>query len=178
MPQVIFCASVSIRETQTPSMDILKQSEEKSFYPNQIGRANVTRPKTSIKKKNINSSSSNRVAKKVTIHTHNSDLIKTPKRSILRDVRPRKQQIRRSPGPVSAPIKRYDSQVLNTSGNFATHTISSAIKADYDQPEIKYKLDELNSSVKKKRIEKRIPKPRKRPLVDHSKPFVVRKVGK
>lgn len=63
--------------------------------------------------------------------------------------------------------------------NFTNHTISSAIKADYAQPDVKFKLDELNESVKKTRIIKRKPSRRRvdsRPKSPHTKPFVIRKV--
>lgn len=62
--------------------------------------------------------------------------------------------------------------------NYANHTISSAIKADYTLPDVKFKLDELNSSVKKIKVVKPTPsiakKQASRPT--SSKPFVVRKV--
>ena len=62
--------------------------------------------------------------------------------------------------------------------NFANHTISSAIKADYALPDVKYKLDELNTSVKKTRIVKTAPSVNKarKSSSKSQKPFVVRKV--
>ena len=45
--------------------------------------------------------------------------------------------------------------------DFANHTISSAIKADYTLPGVKFKLDELNSSVKKIRVIKQAPSVKK-----------------
>ncbi len=59
--------------------------------------------------------------------------------------------------------------------NFANHTISSAIKADYTLPDVQFKLDELNSSVKKTRIVKTAPSVKQR-VKKFSKPFVVRRV--
>jgi hypothetical protein len=65
--------------------------------------------------------------------------------------------------------------------SFANPTISSAIKADYTLPEVKFKLDELNASVKKTRIIKNSPPISKviKARVNHypSKPFVVRRVS-
>ena len=63
----------------------------------------------------------------------------------------------------------------NNQENFANHTISSAIKADYTLLNVKNKLNELNQSVKNTRIIKTAPSliiARK----SFSRPFVVRKV--
>jgi hypothetical protein len=82
-------------------------------------------------------------------------------------------------------ILRNKNSTLNNP-DFANHTISSAIKADYTLPGVKFKLDELNSSVKKIRIIKQAPslKSTERPGTPnsgrisqyHQRPFVVRKV--
>lgn len=64
--------------------------------------------------------------------------------------------------------------------NFANHTISSAIKSDYTLQDVKYKLEELNSSVKKTKIVKTAPSVKVAKVCqrsDSSKPFVVRKVS-
>ena len=63
----------------------------------------------------------------------------------------------------------------NNQENFANHTISSAIKADYTLPDVKFKLDELNQSVKKTRVVKTAPS---LVIARHhtSRPFVVRRV--
>jgi len=45
----------------------------------------------------------------------------------------------------------------NNQENFANHTISSAIKADYTLLNVKNKLNELNQSVKNTRIIKTAP---------------------
>ena len=65
--------------------------------------------------------------------------------------------------------------LCNNQENFANHTISSAIKADYTLLNVKNKLNELNQSVKNTRIIKTAPSliiARK----NFSRPFVVRKV--
>ena len=77
-----------------------------------------------------------------------------------------------------SPNKRGILRNPNKQESFTNHTISSAIKADFLQPDVQHKLDELNSSVKKTRIMKQIPKLN----FDYDqfspdfKPFVVRKV--
>lgn len=113
-----------IDETQTPSLDILRE------YENRF----VSDPLIEMKK------NSNKTKKR------NSKKSKSPRRGILRN---------------------------NYQDNFANHTISSAIKADFTQPNVRLKLDELNKSVKKTRIVKTAPSLARQ----HSgKPFVVRKV--
>lgn len=80
-------------------------------------------------------------------------------------------------------ILRNKNSELNNP-DFANHTISSAIKADYTLPSVKFKLDELNSSVKKTRIIKQAPSlksdrpgtPNSNRTTHHQRPFVVRKV--
>jgi hypothetical protein len=65
--------------------------------------------------------------------------------------------------------------ILRNQENFANHTISSAIKSDYTHPDVRFKLAELNQSVKKMRIIKTAPSI-KLAQKNSDKPFVVRKV--
>ena len=122
MPQLIFSTSTSINETQTPSLDILRE------YENRI----IKDPLIDLNKKEIQRKKSARAGD-------------FPKRGILR----------------------------NNSENFINHTISSAIKADYTLPDVRFKLDELNTSVKKTRVVKDTPSSA---ASTKNKPFVVRKV--
>lgn len=121
-PQLIFSTSTRIDETQTPSLDILREYENRFVHD----------PLIEMNKKASN--------KKVKIN-------KSLRRGVLR----------------------------NNQENFANHTISSAIKADYTLLNVKNKLNELNQSVKNTRIIKTAPSliiARK----NFSRPFVVRKV--
>jgi hypothetical protein len=63
----------------------------------------------------------------------------------------------------------------SNSNSFASHTISSAIKADYTQHDVKNKLNELNSSVQKTKIIKQSPDAKAYRLT-HKRPFVVRRI--
>ena len=77
-----------------------------------------------------------------------------------------------------SPIKPGILRNASRQESFANHTISSAIKADYLKPEVKFKLNTLNSSVRKTKVVKQIPKLN----FDYDqfssdfRPFVVRKV--
>jgi hypothetical protein len=57
----------------------------------------------------------------------------------------------------------------------SNHTISSAIKADYSQPNVKTKLNELNASVKRTRVVRTAPGVESALRSIEHKPFVVRK---
>lgn len=61
--------------------------------------------------------------------------------------------------------------------NFASHTISSAIKADYTLPDVRQKLEELNRSVQKAKIVKTAPGVKSANIFRSRsfRPFVVRK---
>lgn len=62
--------------------------------------------------------------------------------------------------------------------NYANHTISSAIKADYTLPDVKTKLEELNLSVKKTKVVKTAPSVKVAKVCQRTnslKPFVVRR---
>ena len=117
-----------IDETQTPSLDILREYENRFVHDPLI---EMNKKASNFKKSKFNKA--NRTA--------------SPKRGILR----------------------------NNHENFANHTISSAIKADYNQPDVKFKLDELNQSVKKTKIIKTTPSVALA-RNNSSRPFVVRKV--
>jgi len=123
---------VHIDETQTPSLDILKE------YENRF----VNDPLIDMRKKSANKKKSRRHRSSISSNQ------KAPKRGILRHA---------------------------NQDNFANHTISSAIKADYTLPDVQFKLDELNSSVKKTRVVKTAPSVKQR-AKKSSKPFVVRRV--
>ena len=56
--------------------------------------------------------------------------------------------------------------------NFASHTISSALKADYGQYDVRAKLEQLNDEIKRTRLIKNKPE-----YDDDSTPFVVRRVS-
>lgn len=158
--------SVSIKETQTPSMDILKQQTERIVDPMNRGQRIRVAP-TRAQKLRFGSGKPRMHAPSAAVM---SDL-RAPKRSAIKSRNPRTNLVNR-------PAVNYAYDDLNAGfngDNYVNHTISSAIKADYGQPDVKFKLDELNKSVKKTRVVKRIPS-RKRTLVEHDKPFVVRKV--
>lgn len=118
-PQVIFCTSTRITETQTPSLDILRE------YENRF----VNDPIMEIHAKKVHKK---RRAKKTQFISHE---------------------------------------------NFANHTISSAIKADYTLPDVKKKIAELNRSVKKTKIVKTNPGVKSANIfrASSARPFVVRK---
>ncbi|CAF0875742.1 unnamed protein product [Brachionus calyciflorus] len=119
-PQIIFCTSTRITESATPSLDILKE------YENRF----VNDPIVAFESKK------SRQNKKRSKLTH------------------------------FAPLD-----------NFANHTISSAIKADYTLPDVQQKLEELNRSVQKTKIVKTNPGIRSAKIFQSQsfRPFVVRK---
>lgn len=131
-PGLQFNTSIRIDETQTPSLDILREYE-------------------------------NRFVNDPVIEMNKRDIQKKKKRAIM---------VKKS--PVKPGILRQN----EPQESFANHTISSAIKADYIKPEVKFKLSELNASVRKNRVIKQVPKLN----FDYDqfspdfKPFVVRKV--
>lgn len=144
-------------------MDILKQHEERIQTPH--GRVGVgARPRSAIKPKRGQAA---RATPRVMFASHPSKPALKQQRPLSRGSSGRSLRTPASVGYVTVPSE--------SSGEFASHTISSAIKADYAQPDVKFKLDELNESVKRTRVVKRIPR-RRRSLVAHQKPFVVRKV--
>ena len=120
-PQIIFCTSTRITETQTPSLDILRE------YENRF----VNDPVMEIHAKKVHKK-------------------------------------RRS---------KKNSQFISSHENFANHTISSAIKADYTLPDVKKKISELNRSVKKTKIVKTNPGVKSANIfrASSARPFVVRK---
>jgi hypothetical protein len=87
-------------------------------------------------------------------------------------------QKKRAKSISESPVKPGILRKSERQESFANHTISSAIKADYLKPEVKFKLGELNSSVQKTKRVKQIPQL----TFDHDqfsrnfRPFVVRKV--
>jgi hypothetical protein len=64
---------------------------------------------------------------------------------------------------------------FNHDATYSNHTISSAIKADYSQPNVKTKLNELNASVKRTRVIRTAPGIESTLKTTEQKPFVVRK---
>ncbi len=144
---MIFCTFTNIDETHTPSLDILKEYENRFLVDPII---EIKREKA-LQKKQL------------------------------------KKQLRfgKSPLPTSADrthgISHRDS---NLNADFAQHTISSAIKADYTESDVQRKIDELNSSVQKIKIVKNAPgskvyRPRSknsRKSANHKTPFVVKHV--
>lgn len=77
-----------------------------------------------------------------------------------------------------SPIKPGILRKSSKQESFANHTISSAIKADYLKPEVRFKLNSLNSSVRKTKVVKQIPKLNfdYDQFSSEFRPFVVRKV--
>ena len=84
-----------------------------------------------------------------------------------------KKEIRRKKSSRTHEASPKRGILRNNSENFRDHTISSAIKADYMQPDVRFKLDELNTSVKKTKVVKEAPGSGSN---GKQKPFVVRKV--
>lgn len=180
-PQLIFCASVIVRETQTPSMDILKQHEERLMNPsvrrNKLtnnhrsnATASISRPRSALKPRRAGAPRPVTAAPKVMFSE-----MPTRRRLASGNKRNKSSNASNRQGVAPSLLTRYH-EPLSGSGEFINHTISSAIKADYDQPDVKVKLDELNSSVKRTRVVKHIPRRRRKPSMTHDKPFVVRKV--
>lgn len=131
-PELRFSTSIRIDETQTPSLDILREYENR-FIPDPVIEIN---------------------------------------KNVIRHKKKRAKSASQSPNkPAILPYN-------DRQESFANHTISSAIKADYIKPEVRFKLNELNSSTRKKRVIKQVPKLN----FDYDqysrnfRPFVVRKV--
>lgn len=131
-PQLRFSTAIRIDETHTPSLDILREYENR-FVPD---------PVIQLNKKAI------------------------------------QVKMKRAKSISESPVKPGILRKRDRQESFANHTISSAIKADYLKPEVKFKLGELNSSVKRTKSIKQIPKLN----FDYDqfnrnfRPFVVRKV--
>lgn len=131
-PRLHFCTSIRIDETQTPSLDILREYE-------------------------------NRFVHDPVIEMNQHEILKKKKRAKSASLSPIKPGILRN---------------ANKQESFANHTICSAIKSDFLKPEVKFKLNQLNSSVRKTKSIKQIPKLN----FDYDqfnpnfRPFVVRKV--
>lgn len=131
-PQLKFSTSIRIDETQTPSLDILREYETR-FIPDPV--------------------------------------IEMNKKAIINK---KKRAKSASQSPIKPGILRHNDR----QESFANHTISSAIKADYIKPEVKFKLSGLNSSVRKNRVIKQVPKLNfdYDQFSPNFQPFVVRKV--
>lgn len=154
-PQMIFCMSINIIETQTPSLDILRQYESRVQTP--AGRTPY--------EANID----------VETHVVRRAKIRKPKHNATK-----KSASHRAAVPTRGILKYGGGFLSPSQENFTNHTISSAIKADYTIPDVKFKLDELNTSVKKTRKIKNSPAIQKQIKAKSAnastKPFVVRKV--
>ncbi len=131
-PRFHFSTSIRIDETQTPSLDILREYETRFLHDPVI---EINQREIENKKKRAKSAS-------------------------------------------LSPFKSGILRKNNKQERFANHTISSAIKSDYVKPEVKFKLNQLNSSVRKTRQIKQVPKLNfdYDQFSPNFKPFVIRKV--
>lgn len=155
-PQLIFSVSTRVLETQTPSLDILREYEQRFAACN-------LQPQPIIR--------NNTLSQQQHQHQHPS-----PKQSSRRPVRKAKQKQKNKNKDRDLEMGLNASACgQDVSNGFANHTISSAIKADYQLPGVKYKLDELNASVKKTKVVRQVPTA-KTILASSLKPFVARHV--